>query len=368
MRARGGPAAWPRGVLAAVPTPFDAEGRVALASVAPLLDDVAARGGHGVLLAGSTGEGSSLALDERLALVRAAAAWRASRPPGAAPFALLCGSGHPAWPEAARATADVVAAGADAAVVLPPYYFQGVTDGGLEGWFRRVIDDAAARLAGGGFEVRDGAVAADRADGRPALRCLLYDIPRLTGVPVPTAVLRRLADHFGPAGPLVGLKDSGGDAAETRRRVADLPDLAVLTGTDGHLADHLAGGGAGAITALAALRIDLLRRVWDRSAAVGVEEGTAGRRAAYARAAAVAAAPTADSAWTALAAAQADLDRARAVLDRWPTAAAVKAALAARLGGDGWHVRPPLTALTPGDAAAFVQAMAAIDPPARSDG
>jgi len=348
-------APWPRGVLAAVPTPFDRRGALAAAALGPLLDDVAARGGHGVLLAGSTGEGPSLGLDERLALVRAAAAWRAARPAGAPPFALLGGSGHPAWPEAAQATAGVVAAGADAAVVLPPYYFKGVSEAGLFDWFRRVLDGAAELLSGGAADAAAVAGAADagpRPSPMPPLRVLVYDIPRYTGVPVPTAVLRRLVDDAGPAGPLVGLKDSGGDLALTRERIAALPELAVLTGTDTHLAPALAVGGAGAITAMASLRIDLLRRVWDRA----VPEADGGDGGA---------APAADRADEAtaradLAAAQADLDAARAVLDRWPVVPEIKSAVAARWGGDAWHVRPPLGDLSPAEAAAFARAWAGV--------
>lgn len=349
-------ALWPRGVLAAVPTPFDRQGTLAAAALGPLLDDVAARGGHGVLLAGTTGEGPSLGYDERLALVRAAVAWRAARPAGAAPFAILCGSGQPAWPEAARATAGVLAAGADAAVVLPPYYFKGVSPTGLGDWFRRVVDGAADRLA--------RPAADDAGDGppppTPRLRVLAYDIPRFTGVPLPTAVLRRLVDHYGPAGPVVGLKDSAGDLALTRERIAALPELAVLTGTDTHLAAALAAGGAGAITAVAALRVDLLRQVWDR-AAPAAGRGDGGAAPAADRADGAAARSDVAIARSDVAAAQADLDAARAALDRWPAVPAVKAVLAARLGGDAWHVRPPLGDLTPAEAAAFAQAWTAVD-------
>ncbi|MEO8083517.1 MAG: dihydrodipicolinate synthase family protein [Ardenticatenales bacterium] len=325
------------GVFAALPTPFDAAGALFPAAVAPLLDHAAALGCHGALLAGSTGEGPSLAHEERIALIAAAAAWRSGRPADASPFTLLCGSGVPAWPDAARATAAVVDAGADAAVVLPPYFFKGVGEDGLFDWFRRVIDGAGRLL---GAERGDEAGA-----GRP-LRVLAYDISRHTGVPIPTAVLVRLRAEFGPDGPFVGLKDSTGDAALTRERVAALPGAAVFTGTDTHLRAVLDAGGAGSITALASVRGDLARRVWDAHAAYG------GRSERAERSGGVAAG--ADD----VAAAQADLDAARAALDRWPAVQAIKAALAVRLGGEGWWVRAPLGEIGEGEREGAARALA----------
>jgi len=320
-----------RGILAALPTPFDAAGSLARAAVAPLLDLAAGSGCHGALLAGSTGEGPSLTLAERIALVAAAGAWRAARPLDAPPFLILCGTGHPAWPDAAHATAAAVAAGADAAVVVPPYYFKGVSDGGLIDWYRRVIDGAGDRLAHNAASPRSGGDGAD-APRAPTLRILLYDIPRHTGVPIPNAVLRALVDDYGPHGPIVGLKDSTADRTATVDRIRALPELAIFSGTDTDLSAVLAAGGAGAITALASVRGDLLRRVWDRAAT------------------------TADDARTA----QAALDTARAVLDARPAVAALKADLALRLGGDTWHVRPPLVDLPAADGRAFSQALARI--------
>lgn len=301
------------GILAALPTPFDGAGALAPAAVAPLLDLAALNGCHGVLMAGSTGEGPSLSPCERVALVAEAAAWRSRRPAGASPFTLLCGTGHPAWPEAARATGAALDAGADAAVVVPPYYFKGVSDDGLVDWFRRVIDGA----------------------GSVQPRILFYDIPRHTGVPLPNAVLRRLVDAYGPHGPVVGLKDSTGDRAATLERIALLPELAIFTGTDTHLSAVLAAGGAGAITALAGVRGDLLRRVWDGRAAP-------------------------DRAAAAGGAAQVELDAGRALLDGWPAVAALKAALAHRIGGDAWRVRPPLCDLPANEGEAFREALARI--------
>ncbi|MBK6768389.1 MAG: dihydrodipicolinate synthase family protein [Ardenticatenales bacterium] len=323
-----------RGVLAALPTPFDAAGALAPAAVGPLLDLAAGSGCHGALLAGSTGEGPSLTLDERIALVAAAARWRAARPIDAPPFLILCGTGHPAWPDAAHATAAAVAAGADAAVVVPPYYFKGVDDGGLIDWYRRVVDGAGDRLAQGAAAPRSGSDSSDGIEGPriPRPRILLYDIPRHTGVPIPNAVLRALVDGYGPHGPIVGLKDSTADRDATLHRIRALPELAIFTGTDSHLSEVLAAGGAGAITALASVRGDLLRRVWASAMTAADDPRTA----------------------------QAALDAARDALDARPAVAALKAALALRLGGDTWHARPPLVDLPAADGRAFSQALAQI--------
>ena len=111
--------------------------------------------------------------------------------------------------------------------------------------------------------------------------------------------------------------------------------LAIFTGTDTHLSAVLAAGGAGAITALAGVRGDLLRRVWDGRAAP-------------------------DRAAAAGGAAQVELDAGRALLDGWPAVAALKAALAHRIGGDAWRVRPPLCDLPANEGEAFREALARI--------
>lgn len=295
----------PGGIIAAAPSPMDAALRVRPEAVAGLLDHLLGQGCHGALLLGSTGEGPSFDLGERRALLEAARDWRMAR--GAAQFQLLAGTGCSAIPDSIAATRTAFELGLDGVLVLPPFYFKAVGEAGLEAAFAQIFD-AAVPDAG---------------------RLYLYHIPRLSGLAIGSALIDSLRRRFGPR--LAGVKDSGGDLAHTLQLIRAHPDLAVYTGQDGHLLPALQAGAAGGITALASLRGDLARAVYDA--------WSAGEMAEAARA-------------------QARLDAARIALDRWPTVAAVKAALALMTGMEAWPLRPPLEALEHRDAAELAELLA----------
>lgn len=308
------------GVIAAAVTPLRADLSVDEAGVPVLLDHLAGLGLHGALLFGTTGEGPSFSAAERLPALEAAAAWRRER---ARPdFLLLAGTGFPSRTDTVAATRAVYACGLDAAVILPAYYYKDVGPAALATWFRSVIDAAVPSDA----------------------RCLLYHIPRVAGVGVPTATLSELVPEF--PGRVAGLKDSGFDIDHTRDTCARFPTLAVFSGTDAHLVEALRSGAAGGITALANACGDLSRAVYDAHRMGGGPRGegaTARER------------PDAGSA----------LAAARAVFDRYPSVAAAKALIADRHGLPCWPVRPPLVDLGAADRRRLAAELSAAldDPP-----
>ena len=279
------------GVYAAAPTPLAADLSPSPGDMAALLSHLRRVGCHGALVLGTTGEGPALGLDERRGILEAAAEWRAGHPE----FRLLAGTGCAALPEAIALTRFAVELGYDAQVVLPAFYYKAVGPEGLVDWFLRVADGAGA-----------------------GARIFLYHIPAVSGVAVPLEVVERLLEAA--PGVVVGIKDSSGDMEHTRA-LCRLSGLAVFTGNDRHLADCLAAGGAGAVTALANVCGDLARSVYE-----GGPDGDMTRLAA-----------------------------ARQAFDAYPSIAAVKGLLAYRFGLPRWPVRPPLTNL-PGDAIATLSA------------
>src|SRR3990172_2509404 len=84
------------GVFAAVVTPLALARQPDLDALPPLLEFLAARGCHGALVLGTTGEGPSFSPDERSAIWKAAAEWRAKEAPC---FQLLAGTGTPSLSE-----------------------------------------------------------------------------------------------------------------------------------------------------------------------------------------------------------------------------------------------------------------------------
>jgi 4-hydroxy-tetrahydrodipicolinate synthase len=220
------------GVYAASITPFDFEGVPALHALAPHLQRLQAGGCHGVLLLGTTGEGPSLGVEERLAVIRAGVAERGN-------LKVLAGTGAASLTDAAAMTSGAFDAGVDGVVIVPPFYYQDTSLEGLFAFYYEVITRAVPS---------DGAV-------------FLYHIPNVSGVPIQFELIRRLRDQFPDQ--VIGIKDSSGNIEHARRLCAEFPDLTVFVGDDHLLADALEAGACGSITALTNIFPGLVRAVYD---------------------------------------------------------------------------------------------------------
>lgn len=284
------PSADLRGIFAAAVTPLTPDLAPDLGALPGLLDFLAGRGCHGALLLGTTGEGPAFSVDERLAVLCAGLQQRASALPG---FRLLAGTGCANLPDTIALTRAAFDHGADGVVVLPPFYFKGVSPGGLVEYFTDLI--RAAVPASG--------------------RLLVYHIPQVSGVAIPAAAVARLRERFPRQ--LFGMKDSQDELAHTLSILEQFPGWGLFVGSDSLITDGLAGGAFGSITALANVTSRLDRAVWDAHAT-----GTAAPEA------------------------QARLVRARQAIKGLNGPAALKTALADLFGFPLWGVRPPLEPLT----------------------
>jgi 4-hydroxy-tetrahydrodipicolinate synthase len=220
------------GLWAAATTPSDATGKIddgALTRHARRLLDW---GCDGLVLFGSCGEGPSYSIAQRLAATEAVLA--AGIP--AAQIAL--GTGCPAIEDTVTLTKGALALGVTRAMILPPYYFAGVSAEGIEDAFAAVLDG----------------VADDR------LSACLYHIPQVCGVGVPPQVLGNLRRRYGAV--VSGVKDSSGDFEGflAFRRAA--PDVAALVGAEVLISKALAAGGAGSICGMVNLVPALVRRMF----------------------------------------------------------------------------------------------------------
>jgi 4-hydroxy-tetrahydrodipicolinate synthase len=224
------------GIYAAAVTPLKSDATLDLEAVPAFLRILAARGCHGALFFGTTGEGPSFSPKERETLLRSVRAYR-QQVPG---FRLLAGTGTPSLSETIDLTKLAFDIGYDGVVVLPPYYFRKATDEGLFKWFSELIRKAV-----------------------PENKYLLgYHIPSVTGVGFSLDLLARLKDAF--PNQFAGIKDSSHDetfAVELGNRFGK--DLLVLNGTDSLLHHALKNHAQGAITAPANLISANLREIWD---------------------------------------------------------------------------------------------------------
>src|SRR5205807_3702739 len=148
-------------VLTAIVTPFDTAGRVNEEAFVALMRHLAHNGSDGFVVAGTTGEASTLTDEEQLALIELAVS---ERPPGKS---ILAGTGTNDTRHAVHLTERASELGADAMLSVTPYY------------------NKPSRL---GLKRHYEAVAA--ATDRPVL---LYNIPARTGTNMPPELLAELA-------------------------------------------------------------------------------------------------------------------------------------------------------------------------------
>ena len=159
------------------------------------------------------------------------------------------GTGCPAIADTVALTKGMLGLGITRTLLLPPYYFAGVSAEGIEDAFAAVLDGVA--------------------DAR--LSACLYHIPQVCGVPVPAAVLGRLRARYGAT--VSGVKDSSGDFASFLAFRAAAPDVASLVGAEVLITRALAAGGQGTICGMANLVPALLRRLFrDAAAQAAIEQ------------------------------------------------------------------------------------------------
>jgi 4-hydroxy-tetrahydrodipicolinate synthase len=293
------------GVYAAALTPMGDDFSLDLESVPPLMDFLATRGCQGILLLGTTGEGPSIAPNERIDLLRTALQIRQSHPD----IRLLAGTGTPSLEVSIALTRACFDLGMDGVVVLPPYYFRNVPDDGLFAWYSELLRRAVPG---------DGALFG-------------YHIPAVSGVPLSIDLLSRLKDAFPDQ--FVGIKDSSGDPQHAQLLGARFGrELVILTGNDRLFSLALKRGASGCITALANLCSPTLQHLWD-----AYQQGKSTEKA------------------------QDDLSRARSVMERYaPFPPILKTMMASRFNFPRWSVRPPLLNLSPETARRAIAEMEAV--------
>lgn len=292
------------GVIVALLTPVDQEGRVDHRALRQLVGRLVDRGVTGVSPLGSTGEGYSLGLEQRLAVVDTVAR---SVPAGMPVIPGVFAHNHE---QAVAEIAAYAGHGGTAVLAAPPAYYP-LSAAEQEAYFSRLADATALPL-------------------------VIYNIPVFTKIQIAPAVAARLASHPRVA----GLKDSGRDlsyAAELLDAVTAAGPAAagfsVLTGTDSMLVAYMLAGARGTICANANVVPELVCAVYEAVRAGKLDDAL--RHEARLRA-------------------------VQAALRIGASPAAYKAAIAKAGMGEPWLV-PPRLPLTETETARLVERLTALD-------
>ncbi|MFE9443523.1 4-hydroxy-tetrahydrodipicolinate synthase [Streptomyces sp. NPDC006602] len=219
-----------RGSIAPVVTPFTAEGAVDHDSLAGLIRFQLESGSHGISLGGSTGEPSAQSVAERIAAMRTAVGVIDDRVP------FLPGTGSHKLDETLELTAAAQELGADAALVITPYYAR-PTQEALYQWYATVAREF------------------------PDLPIVAYNVPSRTAVDIDPETVRRLFTDFEN---FVGVKETTKDFEHFSRVLyACGRSLLVWSGIELLCLPLLALGGAGFVSAVANLAPTAVARMYE---------------------------------------------------------------------------------------------------------
>ena len=223
-----------RGLWPALLTPLDEwlniDTPVFAAHALALLD----AGCVGVTPFGTTGEGPSFSVGERLLAIDALVA------AGVPAQRLLVSTSCAALPDVIELTRHAVGLGACGCMMLPPFFLKDVPDQGVIDAYRSVIDAVAD----------------------PRLRIVLYHIPQISGVALSPVVIRTLMTMYPDT--IVGLKDSGGDRAASLAFAAEfMPPLQVWVGNEPDVPAIAAQGALGSVSGIANILPHLVQRLVD---------------------------------------------------------------------------------------------------------
>ncbi|WP_340644759.1 4-hydroxy-tetrahydrodipicolinate synthase [Phenylobacterium sp.] len=226
-----------KGVMPALVTPFR-DGAIDEQAFVALVERQIAGGVHGLVPVGTTGETATLSHDEHRRVVELCVATAAGRVP------IIAGAGSNSTAEAIELVRHAKTVGADAALVVTPYYNRPSQEGLYAHY--AAINDAVQ------------------------LPVLVYNVPSRTSIDIADATLGRLSKLPN----IVGIKDATGDMTRaTMQRLLCGPDWVMLSGDDPTALGYMAHGGHGCISVSSNVAPDLCSAFYN--AALGDDWKTA---------------------------------------------------------------------------------------------
>jgi 4-hydroxy-tetrahydrodipicolinate synthase len=283
------------GVLVPVLTPFTPSGAPDAGRFVAFCRWLLDQGAGGLAIFGTTSEANSMSPGERMELLdRLIEA-------GVPAAKLMPGTGACAMTDAVTLIRHAVDHGCGGVLMLPPFYYKGVSDDGIFAFISGIIDKV----------------------GSPALKLFLYHIPPMAVVGFSLDLVGRLITAYPET--VVGLKDSSGDWSNTAALLERFPDFAVFPGSEVFLLEGLRKGAVGCITASGNVNVSGIKKVYDNWRGAQAD------------------------------ALQAEITTLRNTLQAYPMVPALKRIVAHYHNDPHWAaVRPPLVPLSQSQSAALI--------------
>jgi 4-hydroxy-tetrahydrodipicolinate synthase len=205
-----------KGSIVAIVTPMHADGSLDYPGLNKLIDWHIAEGTDSIVIVGTTGESSTVSVEEHCALIKAAVEHTRGRIP------IIAGTGGNSTAEAIKLTEYAKEAGADAVLLVVPYYNR-PTQEGMYQHFKAIAEAVAIPV-------------------------ILYNVPGRTVADMSNETIARLASIPN----IVGVKDATGNIGRGLELLRMVPsDFAVYSGDDPTAMALMLCGGAGNISVTA---------------------------------------------------------------------------------------------------------------------
>ena len=202
-----------KGSLVALVTPMSGDGGIDYDSLKRLIDWQIEQGTDGLVIAGTTGESSTLTKAEHVELIRRSADIVAGRVP------VIAGTGSNSTRQTIELSAEVSSAAIDGFLMVTPYYNK-PTQEGLFRHYQAIADTVQKPI-------------------------MLYNVPGRTAVDLLPETVARLAGH--PR--IMGVKEATGDVGRVRQiRALCGPDFGLYSGDDATARAFILAGGDGVVT------------------------------------------------------------------------------------------------------------------------
>jgi 4-hydroxy-tetrahydrodipicolinate synthase len=205
-----------KGIIPAILTPFDDDYEIDERAFEELCNYLIEKGVSGLFVAGTTGEGPLLSLEERTKLFKLAVMSANGRVP------IICHIGSISLKDTVTLIRSAIDARADAVAIVSPYYYR-FDEIAIEDYYNKVLEEAKG------------------------LPVFLYNIPGLTNNPISSGLAQRLFEQ----GKISGVKDSSGDITVLKSFIDISPEFQVVSGTDELFLLALSLGAVGAVSSTA---------------------------------------------------------------------------------------------------------------------
>ncbi len=202
------------GAATALITPFQSDGSIDFEGLEELIEIQIKNGIQAIVIAGTTGEASTLSFEEYSLLISKSAFYINHRVP------LIAGSGSNNTDVAIKRSLEAQKRGADGLLIVTPYYNK-TTQEGLIRHYLSIAD-------------------------RVRIPMIMYNVPSRTGIKIEPQTMKKITEHSN----VIALKEASGDISALADIRSLCPDLAVYCGNDDQIVPFLSLGSCGTISVI----------------------------------------------------------------------------------------------------------------------